>query len=63
MVFRGEMERVGVVVGVEIVCACLDLGRAAGLSSGFNLSEGRGVSSVGENGDTGLETGLRLPLL
>jgi hypothetical protein len=66
---REDMDDEGVVgygaveVGVEIECDCCDLGRG-GRSNGFNLSpEARGVSSFGENGETGLEIGLRLPLL
>jgi hypothetical protein len=53
-----------VIVGVEMVCDWRDLGRStAGESSGFSLSNAPGVSCEAENGDTGLETGLRLPLL
>jgi len=33
------------------------------LSIGLSLSNGRGASSEGENGETGLEVGLLLPLL
>ena len=49
-------------LGVEIEWDCRDLGPAVA-SIGLSLSYDREVSSVGENGDTGLETGLRLPLL